>query len=46
MPITGLIFDLGSTNGLLVNGSFVAGAPIRPGDMISLGPVLLVVEQG
>ena len=41
-----VIFDLGSTNGLLVNGSFVAGAPIRPGDMISLGPVLLVVEQG
>lgn len=40
-----VIFDLGSTNGLLVNGSFVAGAPIHPGDMISLGPVLLVVEQ-
>ncbi|MBS2011991.1 MAG: FHA domain-containing protein [Deltaproteobacteria bacterium] len=40
-----VIFDLGSTNGLLVNGNFVAGAPIRPGDMISLGSVLLVVEQ-
>lgn len=40
-----VIFDLGSTNGLLVNGTFVAGAPVRAGDIISLGPVLLVVEQ-
>ncbi|MBX3191310.1 MAG: FHA domain-containing protein [Labilithrix sp.] len=40
-----VIFDLGSTNGLLVNGAFVAGASLRAGDMVSLGPVLIVVED-
>lgn len=40
-----VIFDLGSTNGILVNGSYVAGAPLRPGDILSFGPVMVAVEK-
>jgi hypothetical protein len=39
-----LIFDLGSKNGTLVNDNYVAGAPLRAGDLISLGPVFVAVE--
>lgn len=41
-----MAFDLGSTNGVLLNGSFVVGAIVQPGDVISLGPVLIAVERG
>lgn len=41
-----MAFDLGSTNGVLLNGSFVVGAVVQPGDVISLGPVLIAVERG
>lgn len=39
------IVDLGSTNGLFVNGERVREAPLRPGDTIGLGPeIVLRVE--
>nr|WP_282599935.1 DUF3662 and FHA domain-containing protein [Patulibacter sp. SYSU D01012] len=44
-----VVFDLGSTNGVRVNGAPVGGpgdpAPVRPGDRIELGTVVLRVEE-
>ncbi len=44
------IFDLGSTNGVRVNGTAVGGIgsghPLRPGDRLDLGTVELAVEAG
>jgi pSer/pThr/pTyr-binding forkhead associated (FHA) protein len=36
--------DLGSTNGIKVNGSRVSEAPLEPGDEISLGVSRLTFE--
>jgi pSer/pThr/pTyr-binding forkhead associated (FHA) protein len=45
-----IVFDLGSTNGVRLNGRPVGGpddpAPVRPGDRIDLGTVSLKVEAG
>ena len=39
--------DLGSTNGVLVNGSEIAGAqPLEPGDRLELGSTAIVFELG
>lgn len=38
--------DLGSTNGTYLNGRQVSSAPIRPGDVISMGATQLTVESG
>ena len=40
-----MLFDLGSTNGVVVNGNFVVGALVEPGDVMSLGPVPIVIEH-
>jgi len=45
-----IVFDLGSTNGVRLNGRMVGGpedaATVRPGDRIDLGTVSLKVEDG
>jgi pSer/pThr/pTyr-binding forkhead associated (FHA) protein len=38
------IRDLGSSNGTTVNGQRVEDAPLRPGDVIAVGPMLFVVR--
>jgi len=38
------IRDLGSSNGTIVNGQRVEDAPLRPGDVLSIGPMLFVVR--
>ena len=41
-----ILVDLGSTNGTFVNGTFVApesSRPIKPNDVLKLGPVKLLV---
>ncbi len=40
-----LIRDLGSRNGVRVNGRVVDEQGLRPGDEIAIGPVLFRVEQ-
>jgi hypothetical protein len=40
-----MAFDLGSTNGVMLNGNFVVGALVQPGDVISLGSVCIAVER-
>jgi pSer/pThr/pTyr-binding forkhead associated (FHA) protein len=39
-----LIRDLGSTNGLRVNGVLVEEARLEPGDEVAIGPILYRVE--
>jgi len=39
------ITDLGSTNGVKVNGEFVTSAVIRPGDVLAIGSFELNVEE-
>lgn len=39
-----LVRDLGSTNGTYVNGKRVAEAVLEPGDQLSIGPVVFVVQ--
>jgi hypothetical protein len=39
------VVDMGSTNGVLLNGSRVARARIRAGDVLVVGPVSIVVER-
>jgi pSer/pThr/pTyr-binding forkhead associated (FHA) protein len=45
-----VVFDLGSTNGVRLNGRPVGGhddaAAVRPGDRLDLGTVSLTVEAG
>jgi hypothetical protein len=42
-----IVRDLGSTNGIRVNGSRVSGAqPLRPGDTIELGQSTVTFEEG
>ncbi len=42
-----IVRDLGSTNGIRVNGSRVSGAqPLRPGDTIELGQSAVTFEEG
>jgi pSer/pThr/pTyr-binding forkhead associated (FHA) protein len=45
-----VVFDLGSTNGVRVNGRVVGGpgdaSPVAPGDRLDLGTVSLKVEDG
>jgi pSer/pThr/pTyr-binding forkhead associated (FHA) protein len=36
--------DLGSSNGTIVNGQRVEDASLRPGDVLSIGPMLFVVR--
>lgn len=36
--------DLGSSNGTIVNGQRVQEAHLRPGDVLSIGPMLFVVR--
>lgn len=38
------IYDLGSANGTLVNGRPVTQQPIRPGDQITIGSTILIVQ--
>lgn len=44
-----IVFDLGSTNGVRVNGEPVGGIgsghPLRPGDQLNLGTVIVAVES-
>lgn len=44
-----IVFDLGSTNGVRVNGEPVGGVgsghPLRPGDQLNLGTVVVAVES-
>jgi pSer/pThr/pTyr-binding forkhead associated (FHA) protein len=40
-----MIRDLGSRNGLRVNGLVVDEAMLRPGDEVAIGPILYRVEQ-
>lgn len=40
-----LIADLGSTNGTLLNGSAIALAPLRPGDIVQVGDSKLQFES-
>jgi two-component system cell cycle response regulator len=40
-----VLMDLGSTNGVLVNGAACKGAALRPGDRIFLGKTVLEVQQ-
>jgi two-component system, cell cycle response regulator len=39
------VVDLGSTNGILVNGQPCAGAPLKPGDRIFIGKTVLEMQQ-
>jgi diguanylate cyclase (GGDEF)-like protein len=39
------VVDLGSTNGILVNGQPTRGAPLRPGDRIFIGKTVLEMQQ-
>lgn len=45
-----VVFDLGSTNGVRLNGTMIGGpdeaATVRPGDRLDLGTVSLKVEDG
>jgi pSer/pThr/pTyr-binding forkhead associated (FHA) protein len=41
-----VIVDMASTNGVIVNGSRVARAILRSGDMIMIGPFVVTVERG
>ncbi|MEV4420052.1 DUF3662 and FHA domain-containing protein [Patulibacter sp. NPDC049589] len=45
-----IVFDLGSTNGVRVNGRTVGGpndpSPVGPGDRLDLGTVSMTVEDG
>lgn len=40
-----MIRDLGSRNGLRVNGLLVEEAQLRPGDEVAIGPILYRVEE-
>ncbi len=40
-----LVVDMASTNGVVLNGAFVTRAPLRPGDVIVIGPISLTVER-
>ena len=40
-----VIVDMASTNGILVNGTRVTRAPLRPGDVLEIGPFTLAVER-
>jgi hypothetical protein len=40
-----VVIDMASTNGILVNGARVTRAPIRPGDVIEIGPFAIAVER-
>lgn len=40
-----MIRDLGSRNGLRVNGLVIDEAMLRPGDEVAIGPILYRVEQ-
>lgn len=39
------VFDLGSTNGTRVNGRRASELPIRPGDRIKVGTIVIQVEE-
>ena len=39
-----MVRDLGSTNGILVNGSKVKEAELQPGDKLAIGPLSFVVQ--
>lgn len=41
-----VIVDMASMNGVIVNGSRVARAVLRPGDVVHIGPFSLIVERG
>ncbi len=40
-----VVVDMASTNGILVNGTRVTRAPLRPGDVLEIGPFTLAVEH-
>lgn len=40
-----VIVDMASTNGVVVNGTRVARAVLRPGDVIAIGPFVVHVER-
>jgi pSer/pThr/pTyr-binding forkhead associated (FHA) protein len=40
-----VIVDMASTNGVVVNGTRVARAVLRPGDVIRIGPFAVHVER-
>lgn len=40
-----IVKDLGSTNGTFVNGARIEGAALRPGDRISIGSSVLILEE-
>lgn len=40
-----VVVDMASTNGILVNGTRVTRAPLRPGDVLEIGPFTLAVER-
>jgi len=40
-----MVVDMASTNGILVNGTRVTRAPLRPGDVLEIGPFTLAVER-
>lgn len=40
-----VVVDMASTNGILVNGTRVTRAPLRPGDVLEVGPFTLAVER-
>src|SRR5512140_1550134 len=40
------IIDMGSAGGTVVNGKKVSRAPLEPGDVITIGPLRLVVDVG
>ena len=40
-----VVVDMASTNGILLNGARVTRAPIRPGDVLEVGPFAIAVEH-
>src|SRR5512145_2615527 len=40
------IIDMGSAGGTVVNGKKVSRAPLEPGDVVTIGPLRLVVDVG
>lgn len=40
-----MVVDMASTNGILVNGTRVTRAELRPGDVLEIGPFTLAVER-
>ena len=44
-PTKAEVKDLGSRNGIFVNGARVAAAPLRPGDTLRVHKSLFIVEE-